>query len=170
MGSHTDDLLLQSLLHGGVWQVSLNILLPNVASCADLGRCSIRCCWFPSRGVCWYPMRWFVSCFWSKHGVRSIRDDEAQKSYGAAAQLCADCPPVRLDKLYGGVDFLVIRIALNSWEYRVREALYDIIDGGVLHLDVLRGPKCLFLLLMRKRFWTRVPKKTLVLSEGYSLG
>jgi hypothetical protein len=42
---HADDLLLQCLLDGGACPVSLNILFPNVASGADLGRCSIRCCW-----------------------------------------------------------------------------------------------------------------------------
>jgi hypothetical protein len=41
---HTDDLLLQCLLYGFAHPVSLNVLLPNVASGADLGRCSIRCC------------------------------------------------------------------------------------------------------------------------------
>jgi hypothetical protein len=50
------------------------------------------------------------------------------------------------------------------------EACHDVLEGGVLHLDVLGGPECLFVLLMRKRFWTRVPKKTLGLLEGYSLG
>jgi hypothetical protein len=65
---------------------------------------------------------------------------------------------------------LVIGLALNCWEYWVREACHDVLDGGVLHLDVLGGPECLFALLLRKRFWTGVPKKTLVLIAGYSLG
>jgi hypothetical protein len=50
------------------------------------------------------------------------------------------------------------------------ESCHDVLDGGVLHLDVLGGPECLFALLMWKRFWTGVPKKTLVLSASYSLG
>jgi hypothetical protein len=79
-------------------------------------------------------------------------------------------PASFLEKLSGGVDCLVIRLALNCWEYRARKACYDVLDGGVLHLDVLGGPECLFVLLMRKRFWTGVPKKTKVLSEGYNLG
>jgi hypothetical protein len=80
------------------------------------------------------------------------------------------CPRVCLKKLYGGVDCLVVRLTLNFWEYWVREACYDVLNGGLLHLDVLGGPECLFALLMRKRFWTGVPKKMLVLLAGYSLG
>jgi hypothetical protein len=68
------------------------------------------------------------------------------------------------------MDCLVIRLALNCSEYRVRKACHDVLYGGLLHIDVLGGPECLFALLMRKRFWTGVPKKTLVLSAGYSLG
>jgi hypothetical protein len=48
----------------------------------------------------------------------------------------------------------VIRIALNCWKYRLYKACHDVLDGGVLHLDVLGGPECLFVLLTRKRFWT----------------
>jgi hypothetical protein len=104
------------------------------------------------------------------HSIGSIRDDEAQVSQCAAAQVIVDCPRVCLKKLPGGVDCLVIRFALNCWEYRVREACHDFLDGGVLNLDVLGGPECIYALLMRKRFWTGVPKKRLVLSAGYSLG
>jgi hypothetical protein len=50
------------------------------------------------------------------------------------------------------------------------KACHDVLDGGVLHLDVLGGPECLFALLMKKRFWTGGPKKMLVLLAGYSLG
>jgi hypothetical protein len=78
-------------------------------------------------------------------------------------------PASLLEETPGGVDCLVIRLALNCWEYRVRKACHDVLDGGVLHLDVLGGPECLFALLMQKCFWTGVPNKTLVLSEGYSL-
>jgi hypothetical protein len=91
-------------------------------------------------------------------------------SQGASAQVCVDCPRVFLKKLSGGVDCLVIRLALNCCEYWVREACHDVLDGSVLHLDVLGGPECLFALLMRQRFWTGVSKKTLVLIAGYSLG
>jgi hypothetical protein len=91
-------------------------------------------------------------------------------SQGAAAQVCVDCPRVHLKKLPGDVVGLVIRLALICWEYFVREAGHDVLDRGVLYLDVLGGPECLFALLMRKRFWTGVPKKTVVLLAGYSLG
>jgi hypothetical protein len=79
-------------------------------------------------------------------------------------------PPLCLEKLSGGVDCLVIRLALNCWKYRARKACHDVLDIGVLHLDVLGGPECLFALLMRKRFWTGVPKKMQVLCEIYILG
>jgi hypothetical protein len=79
-------------------------------------------------------------------------------------------PASLLEETFWFVDCLVIRLALNFWTYRVRKACHDFLDGGVLHLDVLEGPECLFALLMRKRFWTGVPKKMQVLSKGYSLG
>jgi hypothetical protein len=167
---HTDDLLLQRLLHGGVCRVSLNILLPNVASGADLGRCSIRVGWCPPGGLWACPKYWSGVRCWSYHCIGSIRDDEARVSQGAAAQVCADCPRVPLKKLPCGTDCLVIRLALNCWEYWVREACDGFLDGGLLHIDVLGGPECLFALLMRKRFWSGVPKKTVVLIAGYSLG
>jgi hypothetical protein len=88
----------------------------------------------------------------------------------ASTEVSVDCPRVCLKKLSGGVDFLVMRLALNCWEYWVSKACHDVLNSGVLHLDVLVGPECLFALLVRKRFWTGVPKKTQVLSEGYSLG
>jgi hypothetical protein len=65
----------------------------------------------------------------------------------------------------GLVDWLV----LNCREDWVREADHDVLDSGVLHVELLGGPECLYLLLMRKRFWTGVPKKTAVLIAGYSL-
>jgi hypothetical protein len=55
-------------------------------------------------------------------------------------------------------------------KYRVSKACHCVLDSGILHLAVLGGPECLFALLMQKRFWTGVPKKTQVLCEGYSLG
>jgi hypothetical protein len=112
---HTDDLLLKCLLHGGACPVSLSILLPNVASGADLGRCSIRCYWCPPGGLWGYPKCWSVVCCWGNHGVGSIRDDDTQVSQCASAQVSVDCPRVCLKKLSGGVDCLVIRIDLNCW-------------------------------------------------------
>jgi hypothetical protein len=44
------------------------------------------------------------------------------------------------------------------------------LNGGVLHLDVVGGPECLFALLTRKHFLTGVPKVTKLLFAGYSLG
>jgi hypothetical protein len=130
---------------------------PSVLSGARQGACGITKFWAG------------VRC-WSYRGIGIIRDDEAQVSQGAAAQVCVDCPRVRLKKLPRGVDCLVIRITLNCWEYWVREACHDVLEGGVLHLDSLGGPECLFALLMRKRFWNGVPKKMVVLIAGYSLG
>jgi hypothetical protein len=68
------------------------------------------------------------------------------------------------------MECLVIRLALNFWKYRVREARNDVLDGGVLHLDVLGGPECLFVLLMRKRFWTGLPKRRMCCSRAIALG
>jgi hypothetical protein len=47
--------------------------------------------------------------------IRSIRDDEAQVTQCASAQVSVDCLRVCLKKLSGGVDCLVIRLALNCW-------------------------------------------------------
>jgi hypothetical protein len=163
---HTDDLLLQCLLHGGTCLVSLNMLLPNVMRGADLSCCSIRVGWCPPGGLWGCPKCWACSRFWSNHGVGSIRNDEAQVSQGAATQVCVDCPRVCLEKLPVGVDCLVILIVLNCWEYWVREALHEVIDGGVLHLDVLGGPECLFALLMQKRFLDRGIKESACLDRG----
>jgi hypothetical protein len=121
---------------------------PNVASGADLSCCSIRVGWCPPGGLWGCPKYWVCVRCWSNHGVGSIRDNEAQVSQGAATQVCVDCPRVRLKKFPGGVDCLVIRLDLNYWEYWVREACHDFLDGGVLHLGVLGGPECLFALLM----------------------
>jgi hypothetical protein len=88
----------------------------------------------------------------------------------ASTQVGVNCPRVFLKKLSGGVDCLVIRLALNCWKYRVRKSCHDVLDGGVLHLDMLGGPECIFALLMWKCFWTGVPKKMQVLCEDYSIG
>jgi hypothetical protein len=54
---------------------------------------------------------------------------------------------VCLEKLSGGVDGLIIRLALYCWKDWMREDRHDVLNGGVLHLDVLLGPECLFALL-----------------------
>jgi hypothetical protein len=147
------------MLDGGACPVSLNILLPNVASGADLSRCSIHCCWCPPGGLWGYPKCWFVVRCWRNHGVGSIRDDEAQVFQCASAQVSVDCSRVCLEKLSDGVDCLVIRLALNCRYCWAREACHDVLDGGVLHIDVLGGPECLFALLMKKHFWSGGQRK-----------
>jgi hypothetical protein len=67
-----NDLLLQCLLDGGAGPVSLNILFPNVATGAELGRCSICCCWLPPGGVWCFPKCWFPGCWRRNVGVGSI--------------------------------------------------------------------------------------------------
>jgi hypothetical protein len=59
---------------------------------------------------------------------------------------------VCLEKISGGMDGLLIRLTLNCWEDWVRKACHNVLDGGVLHLDVLGGPECLFALLGRTVF------------------
>jgi hypothetical protein len=59
-----------------------------------------------------------------------------------------------LEKLSGGVDGLIVRLALYSWKDWMREALHEFLDGGLLHLDVLGGPECIFALLEKKHFWS----------------
>jgi hypothetical protein len=46
---------------------------------------------------------------------------------------------VCLEKLSGGVDGLIIRLALYCWKYGMGEARHDVLDGGLLHLDVGRN-------------------------------
>jgi hypothetical protein len=117
-----------------------------------------------------YPKCWSIFRSWGNHGVGRIRDDEDQVSQCASAQVGVDCSRVCLKKLSGCVDCLVIRLALECWLYWVREACHDVLDGGVLHLDVLGGQECIFVLLMKNTFLDRRPKETLVLRAGYSLG
>jgi hypothetical protein len=48
-----------------------------------------------------------------------------------------------LEKLYGGVDGLIIRLALYCWKDRMRDAHQDVLDGEVLHVVVGRtGVPC----------------------------
>jgi hypothetical protein len=68
-------------------------------------------------------------------------------SQSTSTQVGINCPRVCLKELSGCVDCFVIRLALNCWKYTVREACNDVLDGGVLHLDVLGGPECLCALL-----------------------
>jgi hypothetical protein len=50
---------------------------------------------------------------------------------------------VCLEKLSGGVDGLKIRLALYCLEDMMREARQEVLDGGVLHVDVGRtGVTC----------------------------
>jgi hypothetical protein len=52
---NTDELLFQSLLHGSVCAISLNVFLPGVTCCANLGSCAVSVGWSPPGG-CWaYP-------------------------------------------------------------------------------------------------------------------
>jgi hypothetical protein len=54
-----------------------------------------------------------------------------------------DGPRVCLEKLSGGVYGLIIWLALYWWKDRMREARQDVLDGGVLHVDVGRtGVPC----------------------------
>jgi hypothetical protein len=57
------------------------------------------------------------------------------------------------------LDGLIVRLALYCWNDWMREARHDVLDGGVLHLDVLGGPECLFALLENKRFWSGGQRK-----------
>jgi hypothetical protein len=41
----------------------------------------------------------------------------------------------------------------------MREACQNVLDGGVLHFDLLGGPECLCALLEKKRFWSGGQKK-----------
>jgi hypothetical protein len=149
---HTDELFFQCLLHGGICSVSLNILLPDVASCADLGRCSIHVGCGPPWGWWSCPTCWSDVRCWSYHGLRGARYDEAQVSQGASSQVCFDCSRVRLKILPGDVNILVVWLALNFWEYWVRESVHNVLDSGILHVDLLGVLECLSVLLMRKPF------------------
>jgi hypothetical protein len=52
----------------------------------------------------------------------------------------------------------------------VGEACNDVLEGGVLHIDVLGVSECLNMLLIEKRFWTVVPKKSMSLLRDIALG
>jgi hypothetical protein len=114
---------------------SLDVLLPNVASSANLGGFN-----------------------------------ESQVSQSASTQVDVNCPRLFLKGLPNGVDCLIIRLVLNCWKYRVREARNDVFDSCVLHLDVLGGPEFLCALLSWKCVWTGVPKRRKCLLRAIALG
>jgi hypothetical protein len=51
----------------------------------------------------------------------------------ASAQVGVDGPRFGLEKLSGGMDGLIICLALNCWWDWVREACHEGLDSGVLH-------------------------------------
>jgi hypothetical protein len=75
---------------------------------------------------------------------------------------------VCLEKLSGGVDGLIIRLALYCWKDWMGEARHYVLDGGVPHLDVGRTgvPICF---AGEETFLVQRPKKTVVLLAGYSV-
>jgi hypothetical protein len=171
MGSKTLMIcFFQSLLHGGVCAVSLNVLLPNVTSGANLGGCAVRVGWGPTWGLWAYLKCWACIRCWGDHCVGCILNDESQVSQSASTQVGINRPQICLKRLPGGVNCLVIRFALNCWKYRVREALYDVFEGGILHVDVLGGPECICALLRGKRFWTGVLKRRECCLRAIALG
>jgi hypothetical protein len=129
-----------------------------VAGGANLGGCAVRVGWGPPWGLWSYPKCWACIRCWGDNYVGCIRNYESQVSQSASTHVGTNRPRVCLKRLPGGVSCLVVRFALNCWKYRVREARYDVFDGGVLHLDVLGGPECLCELLIWTRFWTGVPQ------------
>jgi hypothetical protein len=73
---------------------------------------------------------------------------------------------VCFEKLSDGVDGFIIRLALYCWKDRMREARQDVLDGGVLHVDVGRtGVPCCC--AGEETFSVRRPKKTVVLLASY---
>jgi hypothetical protein len=56
----------------------------------------------------------------------------------ASAQVSIDGPRVFLEKLSGGVDCLIIRLTLYWRKDWMGGACHDVLDGGVLHIDVGR--------------------------------
>jgi hypothetical protein len=57
---------------------------------------------------------------------------------------------------------LIIRLALYCWYDWMREACQDVLDGGVLTVSVGRT-ECLVVVLEKRHFLVRRPKKTVVL-------
>jgi hypothetical protein len=113
---NTDDLLLQSLLHGGVCAISLNVLLPYVACGAKLGSCAVSVGWDPPEGLWDYLRCWTSVCFWGDPGIGSIRDDESQVSQRSSARVSVNCPRVSLKGFADGVYCWILRFALNFLE------------------------------------------------------
>jgi hypothetical protein len=89
-------------------------------------------------------------------------------SLGSSAQASIDGPRVCLEKLSGGVDCLITRLSLYWLKDRMGEACNDVLDVGVLHLDVGRtGVPCCC--AGEETFSVRRPKKTVVLLASCSL-
>jgi hypothetical protein len=153
--------------------VSLDVLLPDGACGADLSRRSIRVDWGPPGGLWAYPKCWASIRCRGDNCVGCIRDDESQVPQGASNQVSVNSPRVSLERISGGVDCLIIWIAIYCWEYRMREARYDVFDvfdSCVLNLYVLGGTQCLCALLRWKRFWTGVPKRCKCCLRDIALG
>jgi hypothetical protein len=74
---NTEYLFLQSLLDGGACSVSLNVLIPNVASGANVGRCTVHVGWGPSGGLWACPKCWDCIRCWGNHSIVCVGDDEA---------------------------------------------------------------------------------------------
>jgi hypothetical protein len=75
---------------------------------------------------------------------------------------------VCLEKLSGGVDGLIVRLAFYCWKDWMREDSHDFLECGVLLFDVGRTgvPICF---AGEETFLVRRPKKTVVLLAGYSV-
>jgi hypothetical protein len=71
-----------------------------------------------------------------------------------------------MEILSGGLKGLIVRLALYCWQDWMREARHDVLDLGVLYLDVGRTgvPICF---AGEETFLVRRPKKTVVLLAGY---
>jgi hypothetical protein len=84
------------------------------------------------------------------------------------AQVSVDGSRVCFEKLSGGVDGLIIRLALYCWKDWMKKACHAVLDGGVLHLDVGRtGVPICFAGKETLLVWR--PNKTVVLLVGYSV-
>jgi hypothetical protein len=143
---------------------------PKRGGGANLGGCAVRVGWGPPGGLWACPKcRACIRC-WGDHCVGCIRNYESQVSQCASTQMGINRPRVCLKRLPGGVNCLVIRFALKCWKYRVRDARYDVFNGGILHFDVLGGPECLCALLRWKRVWTGVPKRRKCCLRAIALG
>jgi hypothetical protein len=74
----------QSLLYGGVGGISVDVLLPNVVSSANMDGCDIHVGWGPPGGLWTYPKFWTSIICWVHHGIGCFCDDESQMSQTAS--------------------------------------------------------------------------------------